>query len=126
VNTGDRARDWRTIRPVPAGLAEQMRASRSTLTDYLTQAFEDSFGTLPREINYETFPDGLFAGILVDGRLTTEHNVWGVMASTGLRDAGVSVNVFVRASSELDEAEREYRDAEKDVVRRIRGRRTRP
>ena len=102
-----------------------MRSSRSALTDYLTHAFEAAFDTRPREVEYESFPEGLFAGLLVPGRPATEHNVWAVTISAVLRDIGVNVNVFVRSTSELEEAERVHLETETEVRDRIRSRRRR-
>lgn len=121
----DTARNWRRMLPVPAGLVEAVRTSRATLSDYLSRAFEASFGGSPREVVYESFPEGLFAGLVIDGKLATEHNVWAVMIATALRDAGLNVNVFVRAASELEEAEGEHERVEAEVRARIRNRRKR-
>lgn len=125
MTNAPRTQDWRAIPAVPPGFAEAVKVSRAALSEYLADAFERAFGVRPDEIFYESFPEGTFAGLLTDGRLGTEHNVWAVMISTALRDAGVNVNVFVRARSELEEAERQHRSAEDDVRGRIRNRRKR-
>lgn len=95
---------WRHVPPVPRSQAEQLGASRRSLGEFLSEEFGKAFSRGVDEVMFETFPDGLYATLYVDGAGATSHNVWAVSMASALSDAGVDVHVVVRPSSDRLEA----------------------
>jgi len=95
---------WRNVRPLRRSEAEGLNVSRGALGQFLADQFEEAFGLKVDEVMFETFPDGLYATLYVEGAGATAHNVWAVAVASALSDAGVDVNVVVRATSDRLEA----------------------
>jgi hypothetical protein len=95
---------WRNVRPLGRSEAEGLSASRRALGEFLIGEFVKAFDLRVDEVMFETFPDGLYATLYVDGAAVAAHNVWAVTMASALSDAGVDVNVVVRATSDRLEA----------------------
>jgi len=88
--------DWENrILPVPYDLAESFTTSSSDLTKYLMDGFEAAFAQRPVLVRYSTYPDGLYAAIVVPGFLALDYNWWAVMIGSRLRAAGIRLHLCV-------------------------------
>jgi hypothetical protein len=95
---------WRQVPPVSRSEAAQLGASRRALGEFLAEHFTKAFRLAIEEVLFETFPDGLYATLYVDGVAVRAHNVWAVTIASALSDAGVEVHVVVRAASDRIDA----------------------
>jgi len=96
----DIARDWQNLLPLPWDIADAAEDS-TMLSGILMDSFEASFGMRPLEVIYDSFPNDLFAGVLIEGDPVNAHNVWGLLIGSRLHHAGVDITVVVRAASEF-------------------------
>jgi len=115
---------WRKLTPVPWERWETVEEGSPMLSTYLCDAFRDAFGFLPTDVTYSSFPDGVFAVLVIDRGLEDRHNVWGVLIGSMLRGYGIDINVSVYAMSGFEqvrasvgEQSRSGRDRCLDVAR---------
>lgn len=91
---------WRHVPPIPRWQADEFGASRRSLGKFLAEQFTKTFSHGVEEAMFETFPDGLYVTLYVEGSAATSHNVWAVSMASALSDAGVEVHVVVRPASD--------------------------
>ena len=91
---------WRQVPPVARSEAARLARSRRALGEFLVEQFDQTFHRHVDEVLFETFPDGLYATLYVEGVAVASHNVWAVDMASALSDAGVEVHVVVRSSSD--------------------------
>ena len=92
--------DWNNVPPVPWDLQEMVSVSPTYLSEFLMAAFNYTFAIQPVDVVYCSFPDGLYAGVLLDEPCLIGYNAWAVAVSSRLRSAGIHVCVFVRAAAD--------------------------
>jgi hypothetical protein len=91
---------WKEVPPVARSEAARLARSRRALGEFLAAQFDDTFHRHVDEVLFETFPDGLYTTLYVEGAAVGSHNVWAVDMASALSDAGVDVHVVVRSSSD--------------------------
>jgi len=101
-------RAWEETPPIPWNPEDVWLDSCPAVSEYLMSAFEASFGARPVEATYSAYPDGVYACLIVDGKLMTKHNVWGSVIASKLRRSGLDLNVYVRSLSEFEEAKERH------------------
>ena len=88
--------DYNDISPPPWHMREMLAKSESGLSEYLIDMFETRFAIHPVEVEYNMFPEGLFATLLLREPAEGAHHYWAMIVSASLRSVGINTAVFVR------------------------------
>jgi len=118
TQVNETTRDWKNVLTIPWHRKEEVATSPTGLTKYLKDAFEAAFHLRPMEVSYSSFPDGLYACLLVETKLEVSHNVWGIIVASYLHSEGIDVTVYVREASDYYPTEMDLLAA-KDRAQRL-------
>jgi len=104
------------IPPIPWDREDVWLDSCPTVTNYLFDAFETAFGFRPVDAEYARYPDGVSVSLMIDRRLSFQHNVWAVEVMSKLRRSGMDLSVAV--FSAISPVTIEHENGEVDALMR--------
>ena len=118
---GKEDRSWVDTLSVPWDIADMWPDSNEDVTKCLVEGFEEIFGIRPVDVEYCSYPDGLFAILLIHEEVVFPYNLWGLVIASRLRHAGVNISVAVRASYPVVLPEPRRENTSGDVCQPIGG-----
>ena len=92
----NRDRGWWDTLSVQWDIANMWPDSQDYVSEFLIDAFEEMFAVRSVDVEYSSFPDGIFANILIDEEDKHPYNYWAAVIAAKLRHAGVNISLVVR------------------------------